>query len=111
MKRRNLVIGILVVAFIFSFNTAAFAGTKTVKLSVPVIKSIESIDKAYIELKWSKVSDAQGYQVYRLDSGGNSYEKIATTKSAAVKDNNVVLNQKYSYKVRAYAKAAEKTKY
>ena len=108
MKRRNLVIGILVAAFIFSFNTAAFAGTKTVKLSAPVIKSI---DKAYIELKWSKVSDAQGYQVYRLDFGGNSYKKIATTKSAGVKDNNVVLNQKYSYKVKAYAKAAGKTKY
>lgn len=111
MKRRNLVVGILVFAFIFSFNTGVFADTKTAKLSAPVIKSIESMDKAYIELKWNKVSDAQGYQVYRLDFGENRYKRIATTKSTTVKDKGVVLNQKYSYKVRAYTKVAGKTKY
>ena len=111
MKRRNLVIGVLVVAFIFSFNPGVFADTKTVKLSAPAIKSIESMNKAYIELKWNKVSNAQGYQVYRLGSGESRYKRIATTKSTTIKDKGVVLNQKYSYKVRAYAKAAGKTKY
>lgn len=111
MKRRNLFIGILIVAFVLSFNTGVFAGTKTVKPSVPVIKSIESMDKAYVKVKWGRVSNAQGYQVYRLDSQENSFKKIATTKSTTIKDKGVVLNRKYSYKVRAYTKVAGKTKH
>ena len=111
MKRRNLVVGILAVAFIFSFNTAVFADTKTVKLSAPAIKSVESMNKAYTELKWNKVSNAQGYRVYRLDSQKSSYKKIATTKSTTIKDKGVMLNRKYSYKVRAYTKVAGKTKH
>ena len=111
MKRRNLFIGILIVAFVLSFNTGVFAGTKTVKPSVPVIKSIESMDKAYVKVKWGRVSNAQGYQVYRLDSQENSFKKIATTKSTTIKDKGVVLNRKYSYKVRAYTKVTGKTKH
>lgn len=69
------------------------------------------MDKAYVKVKWGRVSNVQGYQVYRLDSQENSFKKIATTKSTTIKDKGVVLNRKYSYKVRAYTKVAGKTKH
>lgn len=63
-----------------------------------------------IEVKWSKVSGAKGYYVYRKE-GKNSYRKIATITNAnttsytdtSVKNNN---GKAYTYTVRAYANNA-----
>ncbi len=58
----------------------------------------------YVQLKWSKVSGATSYYVYRKTSSG-SYKKIATVKSGSTvsyKDKTAKNGTTYTYKVVPY---------
>jgi GH25 family lysozyme M1 (1,4-beta-N-acetylmuramidase)/fibronectin type 3 domain-containing protein len=60
-----------------------------------------------VALKWSSVSGATGYQIYRLNSSTGKYEKLKTvTGESAVSytDTAVSSGTTYSYQVRAYIK-------
>ena len=51
------------------------------------------------------MSNATGYQIYRLNSKTGKYEKIATLKGASgvtYKDTKLKKGTTYTYKVRAY---------
>ena len=57
-------------------------------------------------VKWSKISGAKGYIVYRKAKGDSSWTKIATLSSSSVKsfiDTNVKINTYYKYTVKAYS--------
>lgn len=59
-------------------------------------------------VKWERVGDAQGYEVYRSTSANGTYKKIKELKSAAgieLYDENVSRNTVYYYKVRAWRKS------
>ena len=63
-----------------------------------------SSTKKGIVLKWSKVTGAEGYQVYRK-TGSGSYEKIATVKGSTkvpYTDKKAKKGKTYTYKIRAY---------
>ena len=76
----------------------------SVNLSTPELVSAEYKDGA-VTVKWKKVSNAEGYNVYRKLSGG-SWSKIGQVKSAATityKDSSALTKgKKYVYTVRAY---------
>lgn len=81
-------------------------------LSAPTLKvSQKAADK--MQLSWSRVTGAMGYQVYCKTSSQSSYKKIATVKNGALTYKaSVAPNVKYSFKVRAYGtKKNGKTKY
>ena len=76
---------------------------KVVTLSKPSLVSVKYSD-GVVTFKWKKVTDAQGYYVYRKVSGG-SYKKIATVKSGTkvtYKDSNISKGKTYVYTVKAY---------
>lgn len=59
-------------------------------------------------VKWEKVDDTQGYEVYRSTSKNGTYKKIKELKSAAAVgtyDEKVSQNTVYYYKVRAWRKS------
>ena len=65
-------------------------------------------------VKWKKVSDATGYQVYRATAKNGTYKKVAAIKkNATVKYVNKSLKsgKTYYYKVRAYKTANGITAY
>ena len=62
-----------------------------------------------IKLTWDKVTGATGYQVYQKVSG--SWKKIATPTSATYTVTGLSSATKYEFRVRAYAKAGDKTLY
>ena len=67
-----------------------------------------------IQVKWNKVSDADGYVIYRSTTKKGKYNKVKTiTKGSAItyKDTRRVFNRTYYYKVKAYKKAEGQTKY
>ena len=72
-----------------------------VKLAAPVISAIENTDDG-LEITWNKVSDADGYYVYRsIDDGG--YDSIANVKDVSYLDDAATENgTKYSYIIYAY---------
>ncbi len=63
-----------------------------------------SSTKKGIVLKWSKVTGAEGYMVYRK-TGSGSYSKIATVKGnskVTYTDKKAKKGKTYSYKIKAY---------
>lgn len=59
------------------------------------------------KLSWNNVAEAAGYEVYR--STGKAYTKIKTVTGTSFRDTKLATGTKYSYKVKAYAKADGKT--
>lgn len=58
-----------------------------------------------IELKWNKLSAADGYKVYRSKSKDGEYKRVATVKSVSTltyKDTVPTCGKKYFYKVCGY---------
>ncbi len=55
-----------------------------------------------VTLKWSKVSKATGYIVYKYNFSAKKYVKYATTKSNTYKFKNLSVGKPYKFVVRAY---------
>ena len=90
-------------------SMSAYTGKSINYLAQANVSALNNKDNG-IEVKWSKVSGAKGYYVYRKE-GKNSYRKIATITNAnttsytdtSVKNNN---GKAYTYTVRVYANNA-----
>ncbi len=83
------------------------------KIDKPSVTGI-SASASGIKLKWKKSDNAVGYQIYRSNSFSGNYTSVKTvTKNSTVAftDKNVTLGKVYYYKVRAYRKVGNSTKY
>lgn len=83
------------------------------KIDKPSVTSI-SASASGIKLKWKKSENAGGYQIYRCDSFGGKYasvKKVTNNATVTFTDKNVTLGKVYYYKVRAYRKVGNSTKY
>lgn len=68
--------------------------------------------KNSVTLKWSKVSGATGYYVYRYNTRTKEYEKFATINSSntlTIKNTGLSANTKYTYKITAFKKTSSGT--
>ena len=66
----------------------------------PTIKVSDS-SLTSVKLSWKKVSNANGYIVYRASSKNGSYKKVGTVTVASYTDKNVKAGNTYYYKVIA----------
>ena len=86
---------------------SAYSGIKS-KKAVPVnpkITDITSSSKGTVTLKWSRISDASGYFIYRATSKNGSYKKIKTIKKNATLsyiDKGLSAKKTYYYKLKSY---------
>ena len=69
----------------------------------PQMPKLETVIPAYnaITFKWSAVSNADGYQVYRKVNSGK-WKSVKTTTGLVYKDKDTKAGYKYSYTVKAY---------
>lgn len=74
----------------------------TVPLSRTRITSAKSTARGTNYIKWSSVSKASGYKVYRRTAGSSKWTLVKTTRSLYFKDTKKNSGRKYEYKVRAY---------
>ena len=73
------------------------------KTSVATVSGLTaSSTDSSIKLKWSKVDQAEGYEIYRASDSADSYSKVGTSDSTSFYDKNVANGVTYYYKVRAY---------
>lgn len=94
----------------FSVSTAYAAASLT---NVKSLKETSATISS-ITLKWSKVTGANGYQIYKSKSKSGTYKIDSTVKngsSVSYQDCNLTAGNFYYYKVRAYKKTANKTYY
>ncbi len=75
-------------------------------VSVPTIKSVAAI-KAAIEVKWSAVSGAKSYKVYRATVGSTDWTVVGETSSLSFADDTCKEGVSYKYTVSAVAGGSE----
>ena len=82
------------------------------KVKAPTLKPL-TLKKKTITVKWSKVSGASGYQVYRSLKKSSGFKLVKTIKkgSTVTWKNANLAKKTYYYKVRAYRVIAGKTVY
>ncbi len=71
----------------------------------------KSINSKTIRLKWKKVANATGYQIYRYSHKYKKYRMIHTTKKRSYKNRKLKADTRYVYRVRAYIEQDGKTYY
>ena len=84
-------------------SCSSFTTGKTItRLKTPVVTALTNSAHS-IYIKWSAVSGAEGYALYRKQ-GESNWKKIAEIKnnSLSYSDNNVSHYKKYSYRVYAF---------
>ena len=70
-------------------------------LKTPVISSVNGYSTK-IKIKWSEVSGAEGYKVYRKAENEKKYTNIAKIKGTTYTDKEAKKGVKYTYTVKAY---------
>ena len=69
------------------------------------------IDDDEINLKWSKVAGADGYQVYVYNDATAKWQKLPSTAKTTYEVDDLVSAKTYKFRVRAYDKKASGTVY
>ena len=71
------------------------------KTNKPAIEYTRSLEKGAINIKWTAMSGASYYELYRSTQKDSGYTQIAEVKDAATYvDDTVTVGKKYYYKVR-----------
>lgn len=85
-------------------DEAGNATTKNFVVTLPRVLGLVSSTLSYksVELLWNSVDYANGYEVYRNYINTGAYELIIDTNGLEFVDVNLLNDQVYDYKVRAY---------
>lgn len=105
-KTLGLVLAVLVVFSSFAVTASAASAPAKVK-NLTVVSDEED----EINVKWSKVSGATGYQVYVRSGNSGSWKKAETTTKNYAEVENLKAAHVYSIRVRAYTKSGGKVLY
>lgn len=77
----------------------------TTRPSTATLKSVKSSKSRQAVIKWGRVSNAAGYEVYRSTSKNGKYTKVTTVTSkskVSYTDKKLSKGKRYYYKVRTY---------
>lgn len=100
MKKRLLKMLSLVLAMVMMLSVVSVSASAVSVGKVSKVTIVET-DEDEIDLKWSKVKSATGYQVY-IKKGNGSWEKVLSTKNTKAEIEKLKSSETYSVKVRAY---------
>lgn len=100
----------LVLAAILIYGTVSFASAASAPAKVKNV-AVTAVDEDEINLKWSKVSGATGYQVYVRSGNSGSWKKAETTAKNYAEVEDLKDAHVYSVRVRAYTKSGGKVLY
>ena len=92
------------------YSNASASAKATPTLSKPGITKLTAGSKK-ITVKWTKVSGATGYKLYRATSKSGNYKLIKTTTSTYYTNKSLTKGKKYYYKVKAYRMVSGKKVY
>lgn len=96
-----------------NYNGEKYIYSKYTTIEINVVGSvgIESlkISGRNVTLKWNKVSNTTGYQVYYSTKEGSGYKKLVSTSKKSYTVKNLEKGRTYYFKVRAYYKPSSGT--
>ncbi len=112
MKRNKILVAIMMLALVITMLPVqeVSAATQTSLAKVQNLKAGTCTTKS-INLTWSPVSGASGYQVYRANARNGKYRLLKNVSSVAFMNTTVTAGTEYFYKVRAYTYSGSKKTY
>ncbi|OPJ64035.1 fibronectin type III domain-containing protein [Clostridium oryzae] len=83
---------------------SAFSSVENSQLMLLAPTSLKAQASSYdtIKLSWSKVTGANGYQIYRAASKEGNYSLVATVSTTSYSNTKLTVGKSYYYKIRAY---------
>ena len=94
-----------------AYGSFSATGTAIPVPNVPVNFKATRYSSTSINLKWSGVSGASGYVIYRATSSQGTYSLLKTTTSLYYKNTGLVTGRTYYYKIKAYRTVGTKKVY
>lgn len=91
----------------YTVKSGAASVKAVVKLLAPKTVKAKKATTTYITLKWSKVSGARKYLIYRKDSGSKEI-LLAKTDKNTYTDTKITSGTTYKYKVKGYRVVSKK---
>jgi len=70
--------------------------------NVPTGISASATSSSSIMVRWTAVSNADGYYIYRSSSASGTYTRVGTSSTASYSNNGLSMSTTYYYKVSAY---------
>ncbi len=96
-----------------NYNGEKYVYGKYTNIEVDIVDSVsfESVKTSgrNVTLKWKKISNVTGYQVYYSTKEGSGYKKLVTTSKNSYTVKNLEKGKPYYFKVRAYYKPSSGT--
>lgn len=85
----------------------------TVTVNPQKVKTLKTTDTSAtsVTLKWSTITKATGYKLYKYNTTTKKWESLTTTTKTTYTDKKVAMGDTPKYRVRAYAKLSSKTYY
>ncbi|MBO5936819.1 MAG: fibronectin type III domain-containing protein [Clostridia bacterium] len=109
MKKTTKLLSLLL-AVLFSISTFTLASSAASLAKVTDL-AVYNIDDDEINLKWSKVAGADGYQVYVYNDTAKKWTKLPSTSRTTYEVDDLVSAKSYKFRVRAYDKKTGGTVY
>lgn len=109
-----VILVVCLMTFVLSFGmeqSKLFSSAEAAETLATPVLTIVSRTTSSVNLKYSKIDGATGYQIYRSTTKDGTYTKVKTTSALTFKDTSTVSTKAYYYKVRAYKKGSQKTSY
>lgn len=109
MKKYNKLLSVLLVTLL-AFSALTLASSAASLAKVTNLSAYE-VDDDEVNLKWSKVNGADGYQVYVYNDSTGKWKKLGNTSKNFFEAENLLSAKAYKFRVRAYDKKTSGTEY
>ena len=110
--RKTRLIAMLCLALMLVSVMPAPEATAASAMKAPVVEGVTyNTAREGLEISWTEVAGAAGYQLYRATSKSGKYSKVASVTENFYRDDFVEFGKTYYYKVRAYKKLDGKFTY
>ena len=109
MKKLSKFLSVLLVTLL-AFSALTILSSAA---SLPKVANLQAydIDDDEVNLKWSKVNGADGYQVYVYNDATSKWKKLGNTAKTYYEAENLASAKVYKFRVRAYDKNTSGTEY
>lgn len=109
MKKYNKLLSVLLVTLL-AFSALALTSSAASLAKVANLVAY-NVDDDEVNLKWSKVAGADGYQVYVYNDSTGKWKKLGNTSKTFFEAENLLSAKVYKFRVRAYDKKTSGTDY
>ena len=101
MKKAGKLVFSLIAIFLLILLNTTIVNASSSKIAAPKDVKASVSGTVNAKVKWSKVSGAKKYTIYRATSKKGKYKKVGTSQSTSFKNKNLTRGKTYYYKVVA----------